>query len=162
VTDLITITSYSSKLLLSFMMGCEYFGMLQDYHVPISPSPAIAPMSLIYPPSAACGPPHWHYIKIHKRQVQPDKCYRISTAYTHGNTIKGPFTSFYLSYSNKMRSTLAAAVLASGLLGSVSAHDHHDDIVNPQEPFVGWTQEDLDAKWGTDVCSTIPINGFCD
>lgn len=53
-----------------------------------------------------------------------------------------------------MRSTLAAAVLAGGLLGSVSAHDHHEEVVNTQEPFVGWTQEDLDAKWGTDVCST--------
>jgi agmatinase len=61
-----------------------------------------------------------------------------------------------------MRPTLAAAVLAGGLLGSASAHDHHDETVNSQEPFVGWTQEDLDAKWGTDVCSTSAINDFCD
>lgn len=61
-----------------------------------------------------------------------------------------------------MRSALAAVVLAGGLLRFSSAHDHHDEIVNTQEPFVGWTQEDLDAKWGTDVCSTTSMNGFCD
>ena len=52
-----------------------------------------------------------------------------------------------------MKSALAAAVLASGFWKHTAAHDHHDDgIVNTQEPFIGWTQEDLDAKWGTDVC----------
>ena len=29
-------------------------------------------------------------------------------------------------------------------------HVHHD-TEDPQEPFIGWTREDLDAKWGTDV-----------
>ncbi|KAI7031889.1 hypothetical protein KC352_g47406, partial [Hortaea werneckii] len=28
-------------------------------------------------------------------------------------------------------------------------HAHHD-TEDPQEPFIGWTKEDLDAKWGTD------------
>jgi hypothetical protein len=100
--------------------------------------------------------------KIHKRQVQPDKCYRISTTYTQCNTSKGATASFHLPHRNTMRSILAAAVLAGGLLGSVSAHDHHEETVNKQEPFVGWTQEDLDAKWGTDVCLSTEINGFCD
>lgn len=50
-----------------------------------------------------------------------------------------------------MRSALAAAVLASGFWKHGAAHDHHEGIVNKQEPFIGWTQEDLDAKWGTDV-----------
>jgi len=31
------------------------------------------------------------------------------------------------------------------------AHEHDETDAYP-EPFVGWTQEDLDAKWGTDVC----------
>jgi agmatinase len=53
-----------------------------------------------------------------------------------------------------MRSTLATAFLASGLVKFGIAHDHHEEIIQTQEPFVGWTQEDLDAKWGTDVCST--------
>lgn len=61
-----------------------------------------------------------------------------------------------------MRSALAAAVLAGGLLRSGAAHDHHDETVNTQEPFVGWTQEDLDAKWGTDVCEATSIDAFCD
>jgi hypothetical protein len=30
------------------------------------------------------------------------------------------------------------------------AHDHADNA-GYQEPFIGWTQADLDAKWGTDV-----------
>jgi agmatinase len=60
-----------------------------------------------------------------------------------------------------MRPTLAVAVLAGGLLRSAAAHDHHDEIAHTQEPFIGWTQEDLDAKWGTDVCSTNPISIFC-
>lgn len=55
-----------------------------------------------------------------------------------------------------VRPTLAAAILASGLLEFGTAHDHHETIVNTQEPFIGWTQEDLDAKWGTDVGITTP------
>jgi len=52
-----------------------------------------------------------------------------------------------------MRSTLTAFALASGLTGLVSAHGQHehDHVVDTKEPFIGWTQEDLDAKWGTDV-----------
>jgi agmatinase len=59
-----------------------------------------------------------------------------------------------------MRSTLAAAVWASGFLKLGTAHDHHEHVVNTQEPFVGWTQEDLDAKWGTDVCTTTLADAF--
>lgn len=59
-----------------------------------------------------------------------------------------------------MRSALAAAVLAGGLLRSGAAHEHHDEAVKTQEPFVGWTQEDLDAKWGTDVCLTTSVDAF--
>lgn len=44
-------------------------------------------------------------------------------------------------------------VLVSLALASVAAaHAGHDHTVDSQKPFVGWTQEDLDAKWGTDVC----------
>ena len=35
-------------------------------------------------------------------------------------------------------------------VGLVAAHEH-DEAAGYQEPFVGWTKEDLDAKWGTDV-----------
>jgi len=59
-----------------------------------------------------------------------------------------------------MRPTLAAVVLAGGLVRPGAAHDHQDGIVNTQEPFIGWTQEDLDAKWGTDVCSMSSIIGL--
>ena len=105
-----------------------------------------------------------HYIKIHKWQVQPDSCYRkgISLTYTQCNVSRGFLSSSHLPYRNTMRSALAAAVLAGGLLRSSSAHDHHEDIVNTQEPFIGWTQQDLDAKWGTDVCSTTLNYAFCD
>jgi agmatinase len=61
-----------------------------------------------------------------------------------------------------MRSTLAAAVLASGLLKLGAAHDQHEETIKTQEPFVGWTQEDLDAKWGTDVCSMTSTGNTCD
>lgn len=50
-----------------------------------------------------------------------------------------------------MRLQLAAAVFSSGLWSLAGAHDHHSNE-GYAEPFVGWTQEDLDAKWGTDVC----------
>jgi agmatinase len=52
-----------------------------------------------------------------------------------------------------MRSTLATLVLATGLTSLVAAHGQHDHdhVVDTKEPFIGWTQEDLDAKWGTDV-----------
>lgn len=30
-------------------------------------------------------------------------------------------------------------------------HHQHDEVENTNEPFIGWTKEDLDAKWGTDV-----------
>jgi hypothetical protein len=40
------------------------------------------------------------------------------------------------------------------LTAAVVAHDH-GDIANTQEPFVGWSKEDLDAKWGTDVCCLV-------
>lgn len=44
-----------------------------------------------------------------------------------------------------------ACVTAVALLSALTtAHDHTEDT-GYQEPFVGWTQEDLDAKWGTDV-----------
>lgn len=36
------------------------------------------------------------------------------------------------------------------LIASVSAHED-DRNAGYQEPFVGWTKEDLDAKWGVDV-----------
>ncbi|KAM0723051.1 hypothetical protein Q7P37_001250 [Cladosporium fusiforme] len=48
-----------------------------------------------------------------------------------------------------MRLPLAAAILSGGLSSLVGAHDHHSEE-SYAEPFVGWTQEDLDAKWGTD------------
>ena len=31
-----------------------------------------------------------------------------------------------------------------------TAHEQ-EDLSSTQEPFIGWTREDLDAKWGTDV-----------
>lgn len=58
--------------------------------------------------------------------------------------------------SAKMRSVgcVIAVVLLSTL---ITAHEHVEDT-GYQEPFVGWTQEDLDAKWGTDVCSMLNYN----
>ncbi|CAK4031556.1 related to agmatinase [Lecanosticta acicola] len=32
----------------------------------------------------------------------------------------------------------------------VTAHSHHREAEDLQQPVVGWTREDLDAKWGTD------------
>ena len=43
-----------------------------------------------------------------------------------------------------------AFVLFTTLPGLGLGHAHHD-TEDPQEPFIGWTREDLDAKWGTDV-----------
>lgn len=37
-----------------------------------------------------------------------------------------------------------------GLANLVAGHNHHDEAEDRQKPFVGWTQDDLDAKWGTD------------
>ncbi|RMX95625.1 hypothetical protein D0868_11629 [Hortaea werneckii] len=42
-----------------------------------------------------------------------------------------------------------AIVLFTTLPGLSLGHAHHD-TEDPQEPFIGWTREDLDAKWGTD------------
>ena len=41
------------------------------------------------------------------------------------------------------------------------AHEHDETDAYP-EPFVGWTQEDLDAKWGTDVGSPPLTNQVID
>lgn len=47
--------------------------------------------------------------------------------------------------------TTKSLLLASLSLASfAAAHDHHDEPEDKQKPFVGWTQDDLDAKWGTD------------
>ena len=43
---------------------------------------------------------------------------------------------------------LIHALLA--LSGLAIGHEA-EDSTGYQEPFVGWTKEDLDAKWGTDV-----------
>jgi hypothetical protein len=40
--------------------------------------------------------------------------------------------------------------LLLALAALTRAHDHVD-AAGYQEPFIGWTQADLDAKWGTDV-----------
>lgn len=50
-----------------------------------------------------------------------------------------------------MRATYFTSALVGGLSGLVAAHSSHDGLAETQEPFIGWTQEDLDAKWGTDV-----------
>jgi hypothetical protein len=59
-----------------------------------------------------------------------------------------------------MRTTLTALALASGFTGLAAAHgqNEHDHVVDTKEPFIGWTQEDLDAKWGTDVCLPLSIH----
>ena len=49
---------------------------------------------------------------------------------------------------------LLAAAFAS-LSGLATAHIVAE-TEHTQEPFVGWTQDDLDAKWGTDVCTPRP------
>ena len=51
---------------------------------------------------------------------------------------------------------LCMALLALCEVGT--AHDG-DETAGYQEPFVGWTKEDLDAKWGIDVsCAFIKSN----
>ncbi|KAF7196443.1 Guanidinobutyrase [Pseudocercospora fuligena] len=35
-------------------------------------------------------------------------------------------------------------------IGLAFAHARHDHQAEEQQPFVGWTKDDLDAKWGTD------------
>lgn len=53
---------------------------------------------------------------------------------------------------------MRAATALSGLLAIVAlsaAHGDDAEHVDSQEPFIGWTQEDLDAKWGTDVGAYI-------
>lgn len=47
-----------------------------------------------------------------------------------------------------LRNSLLAILAAVTLTG---AHGHHDVEEETQEPLVGWTKDDLDAKWGTDV-----------
>lgn len=44
--------------------------------------------------------------------------------------------------------TLGLCALAGLSIGH-GDHDHEEEHL--QEPFIGWTREDLDAKWGTDV-----------
>ena len=53
--------------------------------------------------------------------------------------------------THKMLSLTSLAALLT--LSSLTVAHNHDDHPSPssQEPFVGWTKEDLDAKWGTDV-----------
>ncbi|KXL44099.1 hypothetical protein M433DRAFT_918 [Acidomyces richmondensis BFW] len=35
-------------------------------------------------------------------------------------------------------------------LSRLTASHKHDETIDSKEPFVGWTKDDLDAKWGTD------------
>lgn len=58
-----------------------------------------------------------------------------------------------------MRPAITAFALATGLSGLAAAHGQHDHdhVVDTKEPFIGWTQEDLDAKWGTDVCLPLQL-----
>lgn len=46
---------------------------------------------------------------------------------------------------------LVLPVALSTLYTSLTTAHSHAEAADTQEPFVGWTQEDLDAKWGTDV-----------
>ncbi|KAF2486829.1 arginase family-domain-containing protein [Neohortaea acidophila] len=43
-----------------------------------------------------------------------------------------------------------ALVLCAAAVGLTHAHAGHDHVEDTTEPFIGWTKEDLDAKWGTD------------
>lgn len=45
-------------------------------------------------------------------------------------------------------------MLTLGWLSSLASAHAHAEAADTKEPFVGWTKEDLDAKWGTDVCLT--------
>lgn len=40
-------------------------------------------------------------------------------------------------------------------LSRLTASHKHDETIDSKEPFVGWTKDDLDAKWGTDVSSML-------
>ncbi|KAK3623221.1 hypothetical protein LTR56_021701 [Elasticomyces elasticus] len=44
---------------------------------------------------------------------------------------------------------MLSLVLTAALAALAAAHAGHEDA-GTQEPFVGWTKDDLDAKWGTD------------
>jgi len=44
---------------------------------------------------------------------------------------------------------LSFAVVLSALLGLTISHEY-DETIDTQQPFVGWTKDDLNAKWGTD------------
>lgn len=61
-----------------------------------------------------------------------------------------------------MKATYFTSALVGGLSGLVAAHGHHDGLAETQEPFIGWTQEDLDAKWGTDVSPTTRMTMLAD
>jgi len=52
-------------------------------------------------------------------------------------------------YRGKMRTVAASAAFAA-FSGLTAAHTYAE-AADAQEPFVGWTKDDLDAKWGTDV-----------
>ena len=58
----------------------------------------------------------------------------------------------------KLHALLSSVLAVPGL---VVAHEH-DEAAGYQEPFVGWTQADLDAKWGTDVSQRAIVNLNCD
>ncbi|SMY20722.1 unnamed protein product [Zymoseptoria tritici ST99CH_1A5] len=46
---------------------------------------------------------------------------------------------------------LLASILALSTLTTAHGdHSHDHEPEDPQKPFIGWTKEDLDAKWGTD------------
>jgi len=60
------------------------------------------------------------------------------------------------SLIREMLSLLLAAAFAT-LSSFATAHTGAEtEHTQGQEPFVGWTKDDLDAKWGTDVHSPIP------
>ena len=50
---------------------------------------------------------------------------------------------------------LASVIAASTGLFFLSTAHEHENTAGTQEPFIGWTREDLDAKWGTDVFPVI-------
>lgn len=60
---------------------------------------------------------------------------------------------------------MASKILVLGLCAlarfAIAHGDHHHEEENTQEPFIGWTKEDLDAKWGTDVSLTMMPLGRC-
>ena len=52
-----------------------------------------------------------------------------------------------------MRPVAVAAALTA-LLHPAVAHISAE-AAGTQEPFVGWSQEDLDSKWGTDASTSL-------